>query len=132
MDQVMGIWLEENASAHSFIPESYWRDNFEAVRQGISQADVYVAEEGKEKIIGFIGIQDGYIAGIFVCSQYQGRGIGTALLEKAKREYAVLTLSVYEKNKTALHFYLKAGFQQESQGIDSATDQVELSMVWER
>lgn len=32
LDAVLQIWLETNIAAHSFIPESYWRGNLEAVR----------------------------------------------------------------------------------------------------
>lgn len=46
------------------------------------QSEVCVYEdEDKGKIQGFIGMNDNYIAGIFVCTDVQSCGIGKQLLE---------------------------------------------------
>lgn len=64
-EQVMQIWLNGNEDAHPFISKKYWCSNFSMVQEQLLQAEVFVYE--KDGIIrGFIGITDGYIAGIFV------------------------------------------------------------------
>ena len=40
IDEVAEIWLDTNVKAHGFIPARYWRDNFEAVRRMLGQAEV--------------------------------------------------------------------------------------------
>jgi len=61
--------------------------------------DVY---EKDNKILGFIGIIDGYIAGIFVKDGMQGNGIGKILIDTCKKDSNELTLNVYEKNRLDL------------------------------
>ena len=70
IEQIMKIWLNSNIEAHSFVPEKYWKSNFDMVKEQLPQADVYVSDCDGE-IQGFIGIADSYIAGIFVDEKYQ-------------------------------------------------------------
>lgn len=70
LDRIMDIWLEGNINTHSFIEESYWKDNFKSVKTILPNAEVYVYENEKE-ILGFIGMDADYIAGIFVAEGYQ-------------------------------------------------------------
>ena len=90
---VAEIWLNTNLTAHDFVPAQYWRDHFEEVTQALPLAEVYVYEEQGE-IQGFIGLSGSYIAGIFVRSQAQSRGIGGQLLRYAKARKKRLELRV--------------------------------------
>ena len=65
INRVVDIWLNTNLKAHSFISAQYWESNYELVKEMLSQAEVYVYEDG-QKIQGFIGLSDKYIEGIFV------------------------------------------------------------------
>ena len=60
-DAVMRIWLEGNTEAHHFINSAYWKDNYDAVREALTCAEVYVYEKDGE-ITGFAGIAGGYIS----------------------------------------------------------------------
>ena len=73
-EQVMRIWLSGNEQAHPFISKEYWRSNYDLVRQQLMQADVFVFETDGD-VRGFIGLMDGYIAGIFVDAPYRSLGI---------------------------------------------------------
>ena len=64
IEDVMQLWLYTNLKAHAFIPEYYWYENFNEVKSALSEAEIYVADQNK-KVIGFIGLIDNYIAGIF-------------------------------------------------------------------
>ncbi len=110
IDEVMKIWLETNIHTHDFIDENYWKQHFEDAKDGILNVDSYVYEENKQ-IVGFIGVIDGYIAGIFVKENMQGKGIGKQLIDNCKQKYKKLTLHVYEKNTKAIEFYKKMGFK---------------------
>ena len=131
IDAVMRIWLEANLSAHSFVPEEYWRSNLEPVREAIASAEVYVADSGG-RVLGFIGLDGGYIAGIFVSPESRGRGVGRQLLERAKARHARLELQVYAENPRARRFYEREGFSVLSEGADSGTGRAELVMAWAR
>lgn len=131
LDAVADIWLDTNRKAHSFISSEYWESNLEAVKEMFPQAEIYVWEE-KGELQGFVGLTGDYIAGIFVRSQSQGSGIGTRLLDRAKRERKELRLHVYRKNERAVRFYQREGFQVESEDIDKNTGEAECLMRWRR
>lgn len=130
IDGVMQIWLSGNLDAHSFISDEYWKSNYNLVQEQIQQADIFVYED-KGRIYGFIGIVEGYIAGIFVDKDYRNHGIGKMLIEYVKQYYDVLTLNVYSKNERAVSFYHRQGFSTVSESIDCDTNEVEYKMKWE-
>lgn len=133
MEKVMEIWLTVNLSAHSFIEADYWRSNFETVKSMLPQANVYVYEnEDTCGIEGFVGISGDYIAGIFVHEAAQSRGIGRDLIRFARRGKERLTLHVYQKNKRAVKFYEKAGFEIQAESTDENTGEKEYLMKWLR
>ncbi|MCX4265620.1 MAG: SDR family oxidoreductase, partial [Firmicutes bacterium] len=67
LDRLMEIWLAANLQAHSFVAADYWQSNLALVRQMLPQAEVYVyAEDSSQEILGFVGVDGDYIAGIFV------------------------------------------------------------------
>lgn len=127
IEQVMQIWLSGNVDAHPFIPGEYWRSHYAQVQEQILQAEVFVCETDGQ-IRGFIGITDGYIAGIFVDGNYRSCGIGRQLLESAKQTHDTLVLNVYKKNQRAVLFYLREGFSIVSEGLDEGTGETEYTM----
>lgn len=130
INRVADIWLKTNLKAHYFIPEQYWTNNYEVVKEMLPQAEVYVYED--DKIIqGFIGINDEYIEGIFVSDEMQSRGIGKMLLDYIKDKKDRLQLKVYQKNVRAMSFYQREGFTIQSEGMDEFTGEKEYVMNWE-
>ena len=45
INRVADIWLKTNLKAHYFIPEQYWTNNYEVVKEMLPQVDVYVYED---------------------------------------------------------------------------------------
>ena len=129
INQVMKIWLETNIAAHDFVPENYWRENYEAVREMLPQAEVYIYET-ENGIGGFVGVMDSYVAGIFVKKKMQSKGIGKQLLDHVKRKKEHLELQVYQKNHSAVRFYQREQFKILSEDIDENTGEWEFLMVW--
>ncbi len=131
LDRVMEIWLDTNKKAHAFIPEAYWTENQPAVRQMLPQANVYVYERDEDReLLGFIGLDSEFIAGLFVWEQYQSQGIGRVLLGFAKSIRTELTLCVYRKNVRAIRFYQREGFRIRSERVDGNTGEKEYFMIW--
>lgn len=131
IDTVMQIWKNENIKVHDFIKKEYWESNFEYVKNILPNAEIFVYIY-KEEVVGFIGLNGNYIEGIFVDTDNQYNGIGTALLNKVKEDRSILTLKVYQKNINAVDFYKKNGFKVIEEGIDQETGEKELNMRWER
>ncbi len=131
INRVADIWLDTNLKAHSFISAQYWESNYELVKGMLSQAEVYVYEDG-QKIQGFIGLSDKYIEGIFVSEKMQSQGIGKLLLNYIKDKKDALRLNVYKKNTRAIHFYQREGFEIQCEGLDEATGEKDYVMIWQQ
>ena len=131
INRVAEIWLDTNLKAHDFIPAQYWKDNFESVKEMLSQAEVYVYEND-EKIQGFIGLDGEHIEGIFVSDEVQSQGIGKMLLNYVKGRKTELLLNVYQKNTRAICFYQREGFKIQCDGLDEATEEKDYTMIWQK
>lgn len=128
-EEVMKIWLQGNLQAHEFIAKEFWLEHFEEVSQLLAKAEVYVYEKEK-KIQGFIGCNQGYIAGIFILEGQQSKGIRKQLLNTIKKVYPKVRLKVYSLNQKAVSFYLREGFEIIKQETDKSTNQKEYIMEW--
>ena len=95
----------------------------------LPQAEVYVYEDNKE-IRGFIGLNENYIEGLFVCREFQSHSIGKQLIDFAKTVRRELILRVYRKNTRAVKFYQREQFEIIQTGIDEDTNEEEYSMLW--
>lgn len=132
-EDVMRIWLDGNLRAHSFIPHEYWIGNFEAVEKAIAEAEVYVHEDSEtHQVDGFIGLSGNYIEGIFADGRSRSKGIGKSLIDRAKSLKSSLELCVYVKNKSALTFYKREGFQMHSEETDKNTGEKYFTMMWKK
>lgn len=129
IDEVMHIWLDANLKVHNFIKSGHWKDNYNYVKEALPGAEVYVYLIDDE-IVGFIGLNNNYIEGLFVHQSFQGKGVGTSLLNKAKENQGTLSLNVYKKNKDAIKFYTKNGFRITYEKFDDSVKEIEYLMNW--
>ena len=68
-----------------------------------------------------------FIHHLYVHKDYQGRGIGRALLsEVARRQPGELLLKCVKSNRQAMSFYLSAGWSKASTGVGPDGDYVLL------
>lgn len=83
------------------------------------EENIYLVAEDKEQILGYCGVWgvagEGQITNVAVKKEYQGNGVGTALLrytlkEGESRKLYTYTLEVRVSNHAALHLYEKMGF----------------------
>lgn len=129
--RVAKIWLDTNQKTHGFLPAQYWESHLTSVKTAFLEAEVYVyVEESTKEILGFLGLQGDYIAGLFVEAGSQGGGIGRQLLDVVKRGRQELTLHVYTKNKRAVQFYQREHFVIQAQTLDKDTGEEEYVMIW--
>lgn len=131
LEAVASLWLTVNMEAHDFIPATYWRGQYEGVKGLLPGSELYVAQEDGE-IVGFIGLNQGHIEGLFVLKQQRGQGIGRALLAYGQKKYDMLTLHVYVKNVRAVAFYKKSGFYRETTCRDENMGEREIAMRWRK
>ena len=131
INAVMEIWVNENIRTHNFIAKEYWKDNYEYVKDILPKADIYVYILD-EQVVGFVGVNNNYVEGIFVDINNQHSGIGTSLLDRIKENKDNLTLNVYKKNANAIKFYEKNNFIITSENIDKDINEIEYTMTWSK
>ena len=131
INDIMQIWKNENIKAHQFIQKEYWENNYKYVKEILPNAEIYVYVIEKN-IVGFIGLNQNHIEGIFIDTNNQCKGIGTKLLNKVKENRNTLILNVYKKNINAISFYKKNNFVIKNERIDKKTTEIEYPMAWSK
>lgn len=114
-----------NATYEGIIPlevqNNFLKSNYsdESMKQRIERSIVYVAEV-KGKVVGFANystVRDGgkvELAAIYLYPEFQGKGIGTALLQQVVKELKGLKeiyINVEKDNKIGMNFYEAKGFE---------------------
>lgn len=109
-DRLLAIWLAASRIGHPFLGEARLVEQQQVVRDTyLPMADNWVAEiDGK--VVGFIGLIESFIGGLFVDPDIRGSGIGRALVEDAASRLGPLEVSVYADNQAAVDFYHRRGF----------------------
>lgn len=113
-DRVMEVWLASARSGHPFFDEA------ELSRQGAQVRDLYLPSaetwvyEEDGQILGFIGLLDAIIGGLFIAPAAQRHGIGRALVMHAFSLKGPLSVEVFEANASARAFYAACGFTETS------------------
>lgn len=108
------IWFDASMLAHPFLGEARLREQRALIEQVyLPEAETWVACRGGEPV-GFIGLLDASIGGLFVAPALHGHGIGRALVEHALALKGTLDLEVYADNRDAHAFYTRLGFDEVS------------------
>lgn len=77
----------------------------------MAEQEVWVAEEGG-LVVGFVALSDDLLDHIYVQPDAQGRGLGGALLDTAKRRRPDgFALWVFQQNEGARRFYERHGLR---------------------
>ncbi len=83
-----------------------------------------------EQVAGIIAYNQSEISQLYIHVSYQGLGIGTQLLERAKERSKRLTLYTFEVNKNAQQFYERNGFQVIGRGNENEENLPDLLYEW--
>ncbi|WP_313126540.1 GNAT family N-acetyltransferase [Proteiniclasticum ruminis] len=131
LKKIEEIWLKGNREAHAFVSEEFFLEHLPMLGELLPKVTVLVSEE-EDTVTGFLGMEDGFILGLFVDPVKQGQGIGRKLLQEAKRKTDTLTLKAFVKNKRAVAFYIREGFTQTGTELDETTGEEEVTFVWKK
>lgn len=113
-DRLLDIWHAASRTGHPFLSDSELEEQKILVRDiYLPKAENWVALEGSSPV-GFIGLLESFIGGLFVHPQAHKRGYGTALVQHAAALKGDLEVEVYSLNDGALRFYERAGFSEVS------------------
>ncbi|WP_143590548.1 GNAT family N-acetyltransferase [Thermoactinospora rubra] len=92
---------------------------------------VWVAER-EGRVIGFAALRGSWLDHLYVAPASQAAGVGTALLDRAKRGRRSLDLHVFQHNTGAWRFYERHGFTLVSTGDDNEEGLPDAHLRWAR
>ena len=127
LGELLDVWYRASLIAHPFLSEEF----FETERRQIVELWLPVAETKvyeTDGVVGFLALMGNEVGGIFVDPEYQGRGIGRALMDAARDSRPFLELDVFEVNSIGRRFYDTYGFEFVDRHMNEATGQPELRL----
>lgn len=126
------VWLEASIAAHDFVEPEFWKSKAADMRDIYLPASETWLIEKNGIPVGFFSLVDNVLAALFVDPSEQGRGIGSSLIEKARKIRPALELTVYKDNLRAVSFYEMHGFSITEERRDSHTSHQEYVMKWRK
>ena len=130
------LYLRARHAARAYIPMAVHTDD--EVRNWIAEhvmphLEVWLAEEPDGTVTGFLVLDEDWVDQLYVEPSRTGLGIGTALLDLAKRERpAGLRLWTFESNVGARRFYERHGFSaRDRTDGDNEEGAPDILYVWE-
>ena len=87
-----------------------------------------------QELVGIIAFREGWIDQLYILPRWQGRRIGTALLQVAQDRFDRLSLWTFQRNKRARSFYENHGFVAISETDGSRNEEKEPDVMysWQR
>ena len=117
-DAVIAVWRAASDLAHPFLSKSFQDMAEQQIRHlYLPQSETWVVESDGV-IVGFIGLLDSLIGGLFVHPDHHGKGLGRALVDKAVALKGPLSVEVFVDNKIGRRFYQAYGFAGSKQVTD--------------
>ena len=121
LEAAVGVWERARWDAQPWLEErmSYSHDDNLRHFRGIvaRESDVWLAIE-EDEVAGLLALGQSQIDQLYVEPRSQGRGIGTALLDRAKElSPDGLTLFTHQRNERARSFYERRGFRAVQFGV---------------
>ncbi len=83
---------------------------------------------------GIIAFKTGWIEQLYILPEFQGRGIGSALLKQAQQTFLHLQLWTFQRNIQAQKFYGKHGFTaiDQTDGHDNEEKEPDILFEWRK
>lgn len=130
---VAEVFIASQADALPFLAKLHTPDETRdfIINNVFLQCDVWVATEGS-RIVGMMAINRGHIDHLYLQPGCYRRGIGTRLLNQAKKLCPDgLTLFAFEANTRACAFYAHHGFIATERGDGSGNEAGEPDILFE-
>jgi putative acetyltransferase len=106
----LDVWLRASRIGHPFLSEADLREQGRLVAETyLPAAENWIVAGAGGQVLGFIGLLDAHVGGLFVDPLVHGRNVGRMLIDHAAALKGALTVEVYEANR-AVAFYERCGF----------------------
>ncbi len=112
------IWFDASSQVHAFLGEQRIREQRTLIEDTyLQESETWVACRAGLPV-GFVGLIDTTVGGLFVDPEIQGSGVGRALLAHALKLKGELQLEVYADNRSAHAFYQRLGFEEVARHVE--------------
>lgn len=129
-DGVIEAWFAASVIATPFLSDEFIAGERVNIRtKWLPMAETWVYEVDGD-IAGFIALIENEVGAIFVHPDYQGRGIGRALMDHAVSLRDELFLDVFEQNTIGRRFYDRYGFQLEDKHLHEDTGHMQCRLSY--
>ena len=130
LEGLLSSWEEASKLAHPFLSEEFLaRERKNIPEIYLPNADTWVAEiEGE--LVGFIALIGNEVGAIFLQPKHHHKGIGKALMDKARELHGDLEVEVFSANKIGRQFYSKYGFELLEEKVHEPTGQEILRLKY--
>jgi ribosomal protein S18 acetylase RimI-like enzyme len=111
--EVTEIFDNVNRKTHFYLTDEVLERQKELLNENLSYEKTWVIEIYSE-VVGFMALakaNDEKIAGLYIKEGFQSKGYGAKLIEHIQSLKENLLLAVYKRNKKAIKFYKKVGFE---------------------
>lgn len=99
----------------------------------VNENKVFLAiDKDEDKSIGILAFDAEHLNQLYIHNGYQGKGIGTRLLNLAKEMSDKLRLFTFEVNEKAQRFYEKHGFKIIGRGFENEENLPDILYEWEK
>jgi GNAT superfamily N-acetyltransferase len=101
-------------------------------RERVIVSSVVWGAFGEERLLGIIAFREDWIDQLYVLPDAQGRGVGSALLDIAKRQATELSLWTFQRNEGARRFYERHDFSpvRETDGSENEEREPDVLYRW--
>ncbi len=126
--RTLGDWVRETG----WMPVLHTREeDLGFLRHLIDTTEVTLAEDAEP--LGFLSLDGADVRALYLAPAARGRGIGRALLDRAKAGRDHLELWTFEANAPAIAFYEREGFRVAERTDGSGNDErlPDLRLIWE-
>jgi GNAT superfamily N-acetyltransferase len=117
--RILGDWIRETG----WMPVLHSREEDAAFVAALIRDQTVRVARTDAGPVGFLARSGGKVAALYLAPGARRGGIGTALLEDAKRGAGELVLWTFLANGQAIAFYLREGFVEIERGDGSGNDE---------
>ena len=111
LNSVLSSWENASKIAHPFLTDEFMdKERYNIPNVYLPNADTWVADVNGT-VVGFIALIGDEVGAIFVEPEFQGVGIGSALMNQARELHGDLEIDVFEANSIGRKFYSSYGFK---------------------
>ena len=111
LENLLSAWAAASTVAHPFLTEEFLeRERHEIASVHLPQAETWVWDDDG-RVVGFVSLVGNEVGALFVDPPFHGRGIGKALMDRARASHEELEVEVFKANVKARAFYERYGFE---------------------